>query len=37
MKTKYVEPKGYFSKEMLKAFNAAVKKQKAKPSTKKAE
>ena len=30
MKTKYVEPGAYMSKEMLKAFNSEMKKQSAK-------
>lgn len=36
MKTKYVEPKSYMSKEMEKAFKEATKKQKATNQQKKA-
>ena len=36
MKTKYVEPNAYMSKEMKKAFDSEVKKDKAKKQTKKA-
>ena len=36
MKTKYVEPKAYMSKEMMKAFDAAAKKQKTNKQPKKA-
>ena len=34
MKTKYVEPNAYMSKEMKKAFDAGVKKDKAKKAKK---
>ncbi len=35
MKTKYVEPNAYMSKEMLRAFNSATKKPKATKQPKK--